>query len=315
MFELKKVKFGLGRARTLSAAMSAIALALASTAPTYAAITNTATASGSYGVTPVTSAPDAESVTVTPAVPGLTIAKTAAAPDLSGGSDATNADAGDTITYTYVVTNDGNVTLDNVLPVDTGPTFHGEAGTGTMGAFTPTVGAVPVTLVPGASVTFTAVYTMSAADVFNAAGETSGVSNTASVEGETPAGTPFDDPDDSTATSTIPAFPNLTIVKTSDTAGPVSVGNTITYTYEVTNSGNVAITDVSINDTHEGAPIGPGLIVGENMNPDGPLASQTNPIVSTDAAPNDGTWSVLQPGAVVTFTYVHTVTQTEVDDQ
>ncbi len=296
------------------ASLAMLALGTASTVPAYADITNDATANGTYNAAPVASNTDSVAVTVTPSAPDLAITKSAAAPDVTGGADAANADAGDTITYTYTVTNNGNVSMSNVTPIDTGPTFDGENGTGTLGAFTLASGTLP--LAPGATATFEAVYTLSAEDVFNAAGVTSAVSNVATVSGDTPAGTPFTDPDPSnTATTTIPAYPELTIAKTSSTPGPVNVGDTVTYTYTVTNSGNVAITDVSINDTHEGTPIGAGLIIGEALTSDGPLASQTNPITSSDAAANNGTYSLLQPGAVVTFTYAHTVTQTEFDAQ
>ena len=300
--------------RNGAATIAMIAFGMASSAPAHADITNDATANGTYNAASVASNTDSVAVTVTASAPDLAITKSAAAPDVTGGADAANADAGDTITYTYTVTNNGNVSMSNVTPIDTGPTFDGESGTGTLGAFTLATGTLP--LAPGASATFEAIYTLSAADVFNAAGVADAVSNIATVSGETPGGTPFTDPDPSnTATTTIPAYPELTIAKTSSTAGPVNVNDTITYTYTVTNSGNVAITDVSITDTHEGSPIGAGLIIGEALTSDGPLASQTNAITSTDATANDGTWSILQPGAVVTFTYVHTVTQTEFDAQ
>ncbi|MCB1381781.1 MAG: DUF11 domain-containing protein [Notoacmeibacter sp.] len=294
--------------------MAVIAFAAGTTVPAFADITNDATANGTYNSTGVASNTDSVAVTVTTAAPDLAITKSAAAPDVTGGADNAHADAGDTITYTYTVTNNGNVSMSNVTPIDTGPTFDGEPGTGTLGGFTLTTGALP--LAPGATLTYTAVYTMSAADVFNAAGVTDAVSNVATVSGETPAGMPFTDPDPSnTATTTIDAFPALNIVKASSTAGPVNVGDTITYTYTVTNTGNVAITDVSITDTHEGVAITAGLIASESLTSDGPLASQTNAITSSDATASDGTWSLLQPGAVVTFTYVHTVTQAEFDAQ
>ena len=303
----------LNRRKTEVSAVAILA-AVSFATPAGATIDNQATADGTYGGNPVSATSNTVSVTVTTAAPDLTITKSAAAPDLSQGADPANADAGDRITYTYTIRNDGNVSMSNVTPIDPGPTFHGEPGTGTLGPFTLTTGALP--LAPGATMTYTAVYTMSAVDVFNAAGETAGVANTATVSGETPGGSPFTDPDPSnTATADIPANPALNIVKSSSTPGPVNVNDTITYTYTVTNTGNVAITNVSISDTHEGLAIGPGLIVGETLSSDGPLASQTNPIVSNDATANDGTYSLLQPGAVVTFTYVHTVTQAEFDAQ
>jgi uncharacterized repeat protein (TIGR01451 family) len=89
--------------------------------------------------------------------------------------------------------------------------------------------------------------------------------------------------------------------------GQAEVGETITYTYTVVNTGNVAISGIVINDTHEAALL-PQAAFTEGSLVEGPLGIPA----STDAAVN-GSWDVLQPGATVTFTYVHTVTQAEVD--
>ena len=103
------------------------------------------------------------------------------------------------------------------------------------------------------------------------------------------------------------AVPNLAIVKTSSTAGPVKVGQVITYTYKVTNTGNAPMINISINDVHNGT---------------GVFASPFGETLSTDAAPigdstdttaNDGIWSLLAPGDTVTFTATYTVTQHDVD--
>ena len=91
-------------------------------------------------------------------------------------------------------------------------------------------------------------------------------------------------------------------------AGEAEVTETITYTYTVVNTGNVAITGIVINDTHELVLV-PQASFTEGGLVDGPLAPGT---VSSDGAV-DGSWDTLQPGATITFTYVHTVTQAEVD--
>ena len=46
--------------------------------------------------------------------------------------------------------------------------------------------------------------------------------------------------------------PQLTIVKSANTAGPAAVNDVITYTYTVTNSGNLTISGVNIADVHNG---------------------------------------------------------------
>jgi uncharacterized repeat protein (TIGR01451 family) len=299
--------------RLLSAGQGALLLALAGImAPANAAIDNTATASGSYGASTVTSSPDPATVPVTVKDPRLSLAKSAAAPTTSSGANGTITDAGDTITFTYIITNNGNVTISGVTPVDTGPTFNGAAGTGSLGAFTLTAGSA--TLAPGQSATFTAVYTLTQADVDNAAGITNGVANSAS-----PTGT---DPQNSTIPSMPPgtaiaAGPLLTIDKTAtltDTNGngTADVGEVIVYRYRVSNTGNVALTNVAISDTHEGTLLASSVYTGETLVSDGPLAPGTS---SSDATANNGIWSTLQAGAVVDIFYNHTVTQTEFNNQ
>jgi len=299
------------------------------TTQAHADITNIATVTGSYGTTTV-DAEDDEAVSVAVADPDLTLVKSVAAPDISA-NQTDRADAGDTITYTFEITNDGNVTMDDVSPVDTGPTFNGQTGTGSLGAFEVT-GTSPVentaTLAPGESATFTAVYTMSELDVLHAADtkdltgtDQNLIDNTAQAAGTTPSDTPYTDPDTDTAETLIAPFPEIDLVKlavlndevTADTLA--EVGETITYTYTVTNTGNVPLTNISLDDVHEGTSLTAGTDVGsETLTSDGPLATGPTAATSTDVTANDGVWDVIQPGAVVTFTYVHTVSQTEVDN-
>ncbi|MEP6828236.1 MAG: hypothetical protein ABJA10_09185, partial [Aestuariivirga sp.] len=101
--------------------------------------------------------------------------------------------------------------------------------------------------------------------------------------------------------------PNLTVVKTASPSGPFSAGQTITYTYTVTNSGNVAVANVTVGDTHNGT----GVFTGPNSE-----------ILTTDVAPagdssdgtaNNGVWSLLGVGDTVTFNATYVVTQHDVD--
>jgi uncharacterized repeat protein (TIGR01451 family) len=271
-------------------------------------IDNTATANGTPAAGTLVPPVDTATVPVAPATPTLTVAKAAAVP-VDVNSDGI-IKSGDTITYTYTVTNTGNVTINNAAPVDTGPTFDGNAATGSLGAFSP----ASANLAPGASQVFTAVYTLSNVDAFEAAGLTNAVDNSATATGTPTTGT-LGAVTPSTAETSIPANPALTVDKafafTTDngTVASADVGDVITYTYTVVNTGNVAITSLSINDIHEGAALS-GEPSAEALTTDGPLAPGT---VSSDSVADNAVWTTIQPGATVTFTYVHTVTQAEVD--
>jgi hypothetical protein len=107
--------------------------------------------------------------------------------------------------------------------------------------------------------------------------------------------------------------PKLTVAKAFAPAGPYSVGQIVTYTYTIANTGNVAMTNVQVKDMH-GTPAvlvawGAGGITAETLTVPGPLGAGASP----DTTANDGIWSTLAPGATVTFTWAHTVTQAEID--
>jgi archaellum component FlaG (FlaF/FlaG flagellin family) len=300
-----------GLYRRLGASAAALAIFASQTGPALAAIDNTATANGTPSSGTLTPPTSSVSVPVATGAPTLTVVKTAGAATEMGTDGVINA--GDRITYTYVVTNTGNVTINAARPLDAGPTFNTIAGTGTLSAFSP----VNANLAPGASQTFTAIYTLSNLDAYRAAGiplagtpvQNSATATGTPVSGTLAAVTP------STAKTTIPANPKLAIAKsfviTTDNgqANRADVGDVITYTYVVQNTGNVTITSLSINDIHEGVALS-GQPANETLTSDGPLAPGT---VSSDSVANNAVYSTIRPGATVTFTYVHTVTQAEVD--
>lgn len=300
--------------------MLALMTATASVNPSWAAgnVDNSAVAVGTYlGADDTTSSPSLQAVPIADPTRNLDIVKTVASgPTTGSGSNGTITDGGDTITYQYVVTNTGNITETNVTPVEAAfPTFDGNAGTGSWaGGFSVTLGSA-ASVAPGASVTFERTYTMSSADVYLAAGITDAVDNIATASS--------DDHTDLTTSlveTTITGAGALTIAKVAvldDTVGTVpleaEVGETITYTYTVTNTGNVALTNVGVADTHEAvllvpAPAGED-IAGLGFTDNGLAAD------SADATADDGVFDTLGPLDVVTFTYVHTVTQAEFDAQ
>ena len=306
--------------RLQHASVSALALALfiQQATPAFATIDNTATATGtpaSGTLPPVT--PSTVNVPVAPATPTLTVAKSVAAP-VDVNSDGVIG-LNDTITYTYIVTNTGNVTINAARPLDAGPTFNTIAGTNVLGAFSP----VSANLAPGAFQSFTAVYTLSALDAYRAAGIPivggNAVENSATATG-TPATGTLGVVTPSIAETAIPANPRLSITKAwAFLAGPTGdvdgdgfadVGDRVVYTYTVTNAGNIRINGASISDVHEGSPVPTGAVLGtitnETLLSSGPFG------VNSDAA-NNGSYDVLQPASVIRFTYQHLVTQAEVD--
>ncbi len=97
------------------------------------------------------------------------------------------------------------------------------------------------------------------------------------------------------------AAPALSITKTPDVISGVIAGQVITYTYVVTNIGNVSITNVSVVDSHSGTGPDP-TPCGEAQTGDAAPAGD-----STDGAPN-GVLDSLAQGDEVTFTATYTVT-------
>ena len=108
--------------------------------------------------------------------PALKLEKSGRYEDTDGSGSPT---PGDMLTYSFVVTNTGNVPLVDVGPVDAGPTFDGNGASNRLSAVTPP----PLTLGPGASRTFTATYVLGQADIDHAAGVVDGVANKAKAQG------------------------------------------------------------------------------------------------------------------------------------
>lgn len=108
-----------------------------------------------------------------------------------------------------------------------------------------------------------------------------------------------------TATTTITTNPSISVTKTADLDTNVPAGQTVTYTYVVTNDGNQTIASISLADLHGGS--GPAPSPGsETLTDNIPLGD------STDAASN-GIWDSLAPGDIATFTGTYVVTQQDVD--
>jgi large repetitive protein len=100
---------------------------------------------------------------------------------------------------------------------------------------------------------------------------------------------------------------SMLVTKTAFPNTNVAAGDVVTYTYTVTNDGNVTLTNINLNDVHNGAGTAP-VPQSETLNDVAPLGD------STDVTANDGVWSVLAPGDTVTLTATYTVKQADVDN-
>ncbi|QNE34310.1 DUF11 domain-containing protein [Leifsonia shinshuensis] len=234
-------------------------------------ITNTATVAPPAGATDTGCTPDCSaSVTSTPQAAAITLLKTASA---SGVQDP--AQAGDTIAYSFTATNTGGETLTDVTITDRLPG---------LGALTYSWPGAAGTLLAGETVTATAAYALSQADI-----DSGHVDNSAVATGNPPAGPPVESPLASTDTP-LPSSSGLSSTKSADASqlsDPAAVGETIVYTFSATNDGSQTLTGVTIDD-----PL-PGLSTLQYVWP--------------------GPAGVLQPGETVTATAAYAITQADID--
>ncbi len=180
-------------------------------------VTNTATVSALSPAGIPSTATDG-TVTTIPASPSVSLDKQAGTP--------TGATAGSTILYSFVVTNTGNVTVANLTVTDA-----------LVGAVTCPVAPVA----PGSAATCTATYTLTQADV-----DAGHVANTATVSATPPVGASVTSTD--STDTTIPAKPVISLDKQAGTPTGVTAGSTIAYTFVVTNTGNVTLTGIQVDD-------------------------------------------------------------------
>jgi uncharacterized repeat protein (TIGR01451 family)/LPXTG-motif cell wall-anchored protein len=180
-------------------------------------------------------------------------------------------DAGDTIQYTFDVTNTGTVDLTSLAVNDA------KAGA---------VTCPPATLAAGATTLCQAdaVYTITAADATAGSAD-----NTATAVGTTPDNTTVTSSPSSTSTPVTTDAPAISLVKTADVTSLAAAGETVTYAFLVTNTGNVPLSDVTVD---EGDFSGTG---------------ELSAIVCPAGAAS------LAPSAEVTCTATYVVTQADID--
>ena len=134
----------------------------------------------------------------------------------------------DTLTYTITATNTGTATLTNVVVADA--------------LITPTGGTTPcASLAPAGTCTLVGTYVVTQANV-----DAGQILNTGTADSDETA--PVSDPN----TVPVPQNPALTVVKVADKATVSVVGEVITYTITVTNTGNVSLTGVVLTDVFTG---------------------------------------------------------------
>jgi gliding motility-associated-like protein/uncharacterized repeat protein (TIGR01451 family) len=204
--------------------------------------------------------------------PVIALIKTGVVNDTNGNGCA---DVDETITYSFTVSNPGNVTLFNVTITDPLVTVTGG----------------PITLDPGASdaTSFTATYIITQTDID--AGE---VINQATATGTDASGTTVTDlSDDNSELEDDPTItvlcqnPAIALIKVGVPAdengnGCADLGETIVYSFSVKNTGNVALTNITVTD---------------------PLVTVVGGPITLDSGAEDTT----------TFTAVYTITQDDVD--
>jgi len=162
-------------------------------------------------------------------------------------------EAGQSVVYTFLITNTSNVTMNDIVLDD--PMLGGNIE-------------LPETeLVPGASTTVDVEYQVTQADMDNG-----NIENIATVNGTDPRGNEHEDED----SDEIPVKPTpetelesgISLEKIADTEEIVEVGQEVTYTFEITNTGETNLENITLTDEMLGGNIDmeqTALAPGESM--------------------------------------------------
>ena len=163
------------------------------------------------------------------------------------------ANPGDIVTYTYDVLNCGDLTLTNVLVTESSMAF---TGTGILPVPGPLV---PSTLAVNEMGTITSTYAITQEDI-----DAGIITNQAlvvgidpfneNIEDDSDSGNPLDElgTEEDPTNESIPQDPCIGLIKSSSidlgADGLATPGDIITYTYDVTNCGNVTLSNVSVEE-------------------------------------------------------------------
>jgi hypothetical protein len=163
---------------------------------------------------------------------------------------------GTVITYSYLVTNTGNVTIQGPITItDDKATVTCPSGD----------------LAAGATMACTATYTIIQSDMDNGF-----VTNTATACGTYKRDAVCSNQDQATVTEEI--IPGISITKTADPTSYSNIGDIISYSYDVTNTGNVTLSNVTVTDDKATVTCPPGdLAPGDTI-----TCTATYVITSTD---------------------------------
>lgn len=147
------------------------------------------------------------------------------------------AEAGETISYSIFVSNNGNITLNSISVTD--PLITGAPNNGTVDC--PSGNPIP-SLAPGEDETCTATYTITAGDVSNGSRDNIATATSGNTS------------DTGEETVVLPDAPGLNLVKTGSfqdditNDGFAQVGETIAYTLDVSNASTTEATNVAVTD-------------------------------------------------------------------
>ncbi len=154
-------------------------------------------------------------------------------------------DVGDTVTYTFAISNLGNTVLTNVTVTDPNAIITGGP-----------IASLGISQTD--TVTFTGVHVLTAADF-----AANGVTNQATASGQPPVGARVSDLSDDTSVdendatfTSLTGVPSIALVKKrgkikdSNGNGVTDPGDVITYLFSVTNTGNVPLQNVTVTDAN-----------------------------------------------------------------
>ncbi|MGB0764812.1 MAG: SdrD B-like domain-containing protein, partial [Luminiphilus sp.] len=222
--------------------------------------------------------------------PAYTILKTVTDVGGDGASGVVDA-SGDVISYSIVVTNTGGQDITNVVLSDALLT----GANGTLNLVPVESGTTNSILEIGETFTYTGTYTVQQSDIDDNGGGDGDIDNTASVV-STEITTPQTDSTETPITQ-LPAYTILKTVTDVDGQGASGVvdaaGDVISYSIVITNTGNLSITNVVMDD---------------------PLLSGANGTLITTPVESGTVDSILSVGETFTYTGTYTVQQSVIDD-